>query len=457
MMGKRELQDMAEAGLEAAGDLEAEIHLENYAHGLTRFSEGQIHQNISMHGVYVTARMFDGRRRSEVTGAAPDSDAVVAAVRRAREDLAGGAVGPKRFLPGADSGCVRQPDEGEVPGFDPSVLGDGADWRSRETERAIEVIEREGPRPFGRVTTDFSERLIMNTCGLISYAPRTGCDVSFTAIRDTGYGYSERHASSLDDINVPEAASEAAGGCNMSRDPEPFPEGEYPVILLPYAAADLISFVARLGADGEAVSEGRSFMSGCMGERVLSDNLSVYDDGTDERGCPVLFDGEGVRKHRVDIIRDGVASDVLYDQTTGAAHGGGSTGHAPVGRAFGSIRGSVSVSPQNLFLAEGDATVGEMIEDTELGLLITTLHYTRVVEPRNVVITGMTRNGTFLVRNGSIVGPVKNLRFTDSYVRALNDVTHVGSESLRCGEGVGSVRVPALRLGGLRFTGTTDF
>ncbi len=443
-------------GLRQADGFEAEIHLENYNYGLTRFSEGQIHQNISMEGIYVTARVFDGRRCSEVTARAPEPEKVAEAVRRAAEALVAGAVRPQRPLPGPDKACSVD-ENGDIPGFDACVPENADRWRGRVAERAVSVIEREGPRPFGRVATEFSERLIMNTAELISYAPRTSCNVSFTAIRDTGYGYSERSGFSLDAINAGEAASEAAGGCNLSRDPEPFPEGEYPVILLPYAAADLVSFVARLGADGEAVAEGRSFMSGRAGERVVSDLLTIYDDGADEHGCPILFDGEGVRKRRVDIISEGIASGLLYNQTTAAAEGEVSTGHAPVVRAFGSFRGGASVSPQNLFLAEGDAPVAEMIEDTDLGLLITTLHYTRVVEPRDVVITGMTRNGTFLVRNGEIVGPVKNLRFTDSYVRALNQVTHVGSQSLLCGEGVGGIRVPALRLDSLRFTGTTEF
>jgi len=91
-----------------------------------------------------------------------------------------------------------------------------------------------------------------------------------------------------------------------------------------------------------------------------------------------------------------------------------------------------------------------MIRDTDFGLLISYFHYTRVVEPRNVVITGMTRNGTFLVENGEVTVPVKNLRFTDSYVRALNHVSN-------CSQGVGGLVVPALRLESLRFTSTTDF
>ncbi len=454
MMGVNDLRGMAEAGLREAGNRPAEIHLEGYRYDLTRFAEGQIHQNISMDGIHVTARVFSGRKRGEVTLSAPSAERVTEAVRRAAEALQYAGEGPERPMPGSDAGYL--PGE-EVMGFDEKVESCGADWRAETARDVVRVVEREGPRPFGRVITEVNERLIMNSEGLVSYTPRTSCDLIVTTIRSTGYGYSERHSFALDDIDAERAAMEAAGGCNMGMDPQPFPAGEYSVILLPYATADMVSFLARLGADGEAIGEGRSFMSERMGERVLPESIDVWDDGFDPAGRPVPFDGEGVAKQRVDIIQAGVARGALYNQTTGEAAGCPSTGHTAVGRTFGSFRGGGSVAAQNLFLGEGDATVEEMIRDTDLGLLITSFHYTRVVEPRDVIITGMTRNGTFLVRNGAIVGPVKNLRFTDSYVRALNGITHLGSASVLCGEGVGGVRVPAIRLESLRFTGTTDF
>lgn len=453
MMGREKLQSAAEAGLKEAGPRPAEIHLESYGYDLTRFAEGQIHQNISMEGVYVTARVYSGRKRGEVTLPAPGPERVKEAVRRAADALEYAASGPQRPMPDRSVGYAGD----KLIGYDERIPERATEWRTDAARRIVRTIESQGPRPFGRVITEHSERLTVNSEGLLSYDPRTGCHLSITAIRGTGYGYSERQGSHFEDVDPERAASEAAGGCNMSRNPEPFPAGDYPVILLPYAVADMMAFIGRLGADGEAVREGRSFMSERMGEKVLSEKLNLWDDGSDPRGCPVLFDGEGVQKQRVDIIRAGVANGALYTQSTAAAEGTKSTGHAPVGRAFGSFRGGGGAVPQNLFLGVGDATVADMIEATDLGLLVTSFHYTRTVEPREVMITGMTRNGTFLVRNGKVVGPVKNLRFTDSYVRALNGVTHVGSESLTCGENVGGVRVPALRLESLRFTGTTEF
>ncbi|MFO8060976.1 MAG: DNA gyrase modulator, partial [Bacillota bacterium] len=195
MMGADELRSMAEAGLQEAGSLSAEIHLESYRYDLTRFAEGQIHQNISMDGIHVTVRVFSGRKRGEVTLSAPGTERVKKAVRRAVEALEQGATGPERPMPGPDAGYLP---DGDAAGFDEKVETRGVDWRAQTAEKVVQVIEREGPRSFGRVATEVNERLIVNSEGLVSYAPRTACDLVLATIRGTGYGYSERHSFSLE-------------------------------------------------------------------------------------------------------------------------------------------------------------------------------------------------------------------------------------------------------------------
>jgi predicted Zn-dependent protease len=166
------------------------------------------------------------------------------------------------------------------------------------------------------------------------------------------------------------------------------------------------------------------------------------------------FDFEGVPKQRVDLIDDGVARGVVYDSyRAGKEEGKLSTGHAlPAPNAMGPF-------PVNLFFSPGDATLEEMISSTERGIYVTRFHYTRPVEPKQVVITGMTRDGTFLIENGKIAYPVKNLRFTQSYLEALNHVDMIG-QTPRLLAGMGGLArasVPALKLGSFSFTGATEF
>ncbi len=453
MMGREKLKEMADAGLQEAGNFSAEVHLSSSRYELTRFAEGQIHQNISMDGINVTACIYDGRKSARVQLSAPKPDRVRQAVQKAKDKLKYATEGPERPMPKPHQGfCSESP-----PGFDEKMLTEGTQWRTDTVKQVVEEVEDRGPDVYGRAITEATELLTVNTEGLVSYAPRTRCDLSVSTIRDTGYGYSQRHACALDDIDVEEAAQEAAVGCNRARDPQDLVPADYPVVLLPYAVADIMSFIGRLGADSQAVQEGRSFMSDNLGQQVVSDKISLWDDGFEPRGRPIPFDGEGVKKQPVTIIEDGVTISPVYNQITGAEGGVPSTGHSPVGSSFGARGGSNRAIPQNLFVGEGSDTVADMIEGTDVGVLVTSFHYTRAVEPSEVVVTGMTRNGTFLIKNGEVVHPIKNLRFTDSYLRILNHVTHVGSESMNCGGGIGSIRVPALRLESLRFTEKTDF
>ena len=212
--------------------------------------------------------------------------------------------------------------------------------------------------------------------------------------------------------------------------------------------------MAYTGFSAVAMQEGRSFMVGKIGQQIVDSRVSIWDDGQDPRGLPLPFDFEGVPKQRVDLIEKGVARGVVYDSyRAGKEEGKSSTGHAlPAPNTFGPF-------PMNAFFGPGDATLEEMIASTERGLYVTRFHYTRPVEPTKVVVTGMTRDGTFLIENGKIAYPVKNLRFTQSYLEALNQVDMIGKE-LRLLAGMGGLArtaQPALKLGSFNFTGATEF
>jgi predicted Zn-dependent protease len=208
------------------------------------------------------------------------------------------------------------------------------------------------------------------------------------------------------------------------------------------------------GFSAVALQEGRSFMAGKIGQPIVDPRVSIWDDGLSPDGVPLPFDFEGVPKQRVDLVQNGVARGVVYDSyTAGKEEGKASTGHAlPAPNTFGPM-------PLNLFFGRGDATLDEMIRSTERGIYVTRFHYTRPVDPMRVVITGMTRDGTFLIENGEIAYPVKNLRFTQSYLEALNHLDSIGRDT-RLLTGMGGIacdRMPALKAHQFRFTGATEF
>jgi predicted Zn-dependent protease len=186
----------------------------------------------------------------------------------------------------------------------------------------------------------------------------------------------------------------------------------------------------------------------------MGENVSIWDDGLSPEGIPTPFDYEGVPKRRVTFIDRGVAKGVAWDTYFAGKQGGDtrSTGHAlPAGATVGPL-------PLNMFMATGDATVDAMVRSTKRGLWVSRFWYTRTVHPLNVVTTGMTRDGTFLIEDGKVVGPVKNMRFTQGYVEALNNVDLVGRDGmLVLGDlGGGVRRVPALKLSKWNFTGVSE-
>ncbi len=279
-------------------------------------------------------------------------------------------------------------------------------------------------------------------------------DINTVVMSETSAGYSSAMALDYGDLDFEALGREALEKCLRSQNPRALDPGEYAVILEPYAVQDFVMMMTYTGFGAVAFQEGRSFMCGRLGEQIVDPRVSLWDDGLSLEGIPQPFDFEGVPKQRVDLIQDGIARGVVYDSyRAGKEQGRASTGHAlPPTFAMGPL-------PLNAFFGTGDATVEEMIASTERGIYVTRFHYTRPVEPSKVVITGMTRDGTFMVENGKIAYPIKNLRFTQSYLEALNHVEMVGSESrlLSGWSALFRSTVPALKLGKFNFTGATEF
>jgi len=188
----------------------------------------------------------------------------------------------------------------------------------------------------------------------------------------------------------------------------------------------------------------------------MSPLISIWDDGRDPVGWPLPFDFEGLPRQRVDIVHDGVVGDAVYDRARAAKERKESTGHAlPAANPFNPWLTAARLGPIPLhaFMGTGDSTLEEMIAGTERGLYVTRFWYTRTVHPREAVITGMTRDGTFLIEHGELTTPVRNLRFTQSYVKALAGAEAIGREPRRVWFGPGILSAPALKLVAFNFTG----
>jgi len=298
------------------------------------------------------------------------------------------------------------------------------------------------------------EFLKAHSLGVFAMHRETQADISTVVMAGDASGYAARVSKDAGDIDGEDVAREAVDRTTRVVNPRTVGPGDYEVILEPYAVVDMLDFFSYLSFGALPYLEKRSFMSGRLGERVMDEKVTIWDDGLSPSGIPMPFDYEGVPKRRVTFIERGVAREVAWDSYYAGKAGGGqlSTGHALLaGNTIGPM-------PMHLFMSPGDATLDDMVRGTKRGLLVTRFWYTRTVHPLNVVTTGMTRDGTFLVEDGRIVGPVANVRFTQDYVDALNHVELVGREPmLVLGDIGGGVRsVPALKLAKWHVTGISE-
>jgi predicted Zn-dependent protease len=413
--------------------------------GLTRFASSRIHQSTAREDTALRVRVISRDR----TGVASTNDFSPEGARRAAaaaKEMAAVAA-PDPEFPGLAPAA-------EVPVvdryFDPTASATPEE-RAAAVERLVGVCPP-GSSAAGAHETQAIEVGIANTLGQRCWAPSTQASLTTVVTTgDRGSGFAETFTGSLDTIDPEAVGRRAARKALDARDPRPLEPGSYAVVLEPAAVATLVGFLAYEGFGGRAYLEGRSCFSGRQDEQVVAPSISIWDDAADPRTLGMPFDFEGTPRRRVDLIRDGVFLGVAHDRRTARQAGTESTGHGlPPPNPEGPF-------PLNLFLAPGDATVEEMVRATDRGLLITRFHYSNIVNPLESSITGMTRDGTFLIERGEVVGPVMNLRFTQSIIGALAATTMVGRETELASEFFFSAsRVPALKIESFHFSGRSD-
>jgi predicted Zn-dependent protease len=448
MLGETRTKQLAEAALAHSTADQTEVVILAGDSALTRFANSTIHQNVAESNAEIRIRVVLGSRIGVATTNKPDDRALGKTLEKA---LVMARLQPENpdfhSLPGP------QPIP-EISAFSEATAGCTPEQRAKGAGTICVMAREAGVVASGALTTAVFEMAVANSLGTFAYFPTTYADINTVVMSDTSAGYAAALRLDVTGLDFEAIGREAVQKCLRSQNPRPLQPGDYTVILEPYAVQDLVQMMAYTGLGALAFQEGRSFMVGKLGEQIVDPQVSLWDDGLSIDSIPWPFDFEGVPKQRVDLIERGIARGVVYDSyRAGKEEGRSSTGHAlPAPNTLGPL-------PLNTFFSPGDATLEEMIQNTERGIYVTRFHYTRPVVPKEVVITGMTRDGTFLIQGGEIVHPVKNLRFTQSYLKALNQVEMVGRDT-RLLIGVGNIGrhcVPALKLSRFTFTGATEF
>ena len=427
-----------------AGASQAEALVIRSRSALTRFANNEIHQNVAEDDTIVNLRFVDGQRVGVASANRVDDGSLVR--------LAGSAAVIARLQPPRED-FISLPEPGPTPlvfgAWARSTAEADAKLRADAVAAVIAAAEGEGVQAFGLSQTSDEDVAVVNSLGVRASEPRARAHVLTVMMGPGGgTGYAEQVAVDVSTFDASAIGREAAQRTSRMRDPIELPAGDYPVVLDTYACVDIADMLGYLGFSALAVQEERSFFA--PGKVVGSPLVTIVDDAADPAGTPASFDYEGVAKQRVTLLDAGVCRDVVHDAQTASREGRRSTGHGlPAPNTWGPF-------PLNQAIAAGDTPRDELIAGLGRGLLVTRFHYTNVVHPKQVVITGMTRDGLFLVEDGQIRAPVRNLRFTQSYLEALAGVEAVSRERTTLEGFLGTAVVPAMRIASFAFTGTTE-
>ena len=420
---------------------EGQVRVTAGTSALTRFANSFIHQNVADEGTAIALTVAIGKQVASATAHVSDDDAL------------------RRFVAAVADAAAIAPEMGDWPGLigGDEVVGHGPEPGAAAItpdDRADSVRSFVDAAPdllaAGYCQTEHADVVLVNSAGLI--ARGSSASAILDGIHQTTTSAGSAHSASrrfahLDGSAVGDLAASRARRSVDTRDVD---AGAYEVVLAPEAVATLALFLAFYGFNAKQVAEGRSFVR--IGEQHFDPAFGLVDDGARPGAFGPGFDGEGTAKRRVELVTDGVVRNLAVDRRQGPKLGLDTTGHAVSfdGAYYGPIPTDLCVSP-------GDESADDLIASVGRGLYVSTFNYCRILDPRTTVTTGLTRNGTFVIEDGEIVGAASNLRFTQSFAEAVRpgNVLGVGSDARMADAefGPGLVHAPSLRLRSWRFTG----
>lgn len=435
--------DLAELVLDLVSDrADAEVLVGVGTSSLTRFANSFIHQNVSEDVSEVTLRVAtaDGRVASS-TSTVPSREAL------------------SRFVDDTIEVAGQQPIDKDWPGFGGPATGQDVDHWDEATAFADPTDRAEVVKAFvdagsgllaaGYCETVAKDHAYANTEGRSVTARYTTAVLDGIHQTDRSAGSGHTAGRSLSALQAHETGAGAAKRARDGVDAFDAKPGEYEVVLSPECLATIAVFVDIYGFNAKVAQEGMSFAD--VGSQQFDASVNLWDDATDPRAVYVGFDTEGTPKGRVDLVSAGTTAGLVHNRRTAAKAGVESTGHAsPGSEAWGPYA-------MNMFVGGGDTDVENLIGGVDRGIYVSTFNYCRVLDPKSLVVTGLTRNGTFMIENGRITDPVSNLRFTQSFVAALGpeNVLGIGNDARFADSEFGPliVHAPSMRLASWNFTG----
>ena len=446
MRDERDSFEILERALHAAQADEADAAFISVDHNISRFANSQLHQNMSEESAWLTLRVVLNGAMGVATTTVFEDEEIARTAEVAREAArhSSPVVGFKGLYRGSELAVGGWRLAGDVPA-------------PIEKARALRAMfDRHSEVLFaGAYATGSASVACGNTHGVRRYATMTDADATVIAISDKGSGYATQRARSSSDVDIAQLGAEATLKATLSADNiEDLAPGAYDVILEPPALSEVFDWLNMIAFTGQSFEDGSSFFVGNLGKRILGENFTLTDDAVDPDFLPFPFDIEGLPKRAVTLVEHGVIKTPVLDKawadrlglepTANAWH----LGSPEHGAAF------------HLSMAGGDSTREEMIASTKLGIWVTRFNYVNgLLEPKTALMTGTTRDGTFLIRDGKVAARLPNLRWTQSMVEAFSNIESLSRERRIVGTWYnmfGGTQAPVVKIRGWNFTGKQE-
>ncbi len=438
---------------------EVEVLFSGGKSALTRFANNIVHQNVAEENYAVSVRtVFGGRTARSTTNKLDDES--LRRVVQSSERLAKVQHPDPDLLPVPDS--YGAPSETLPTRHFAETAAITPQQRAETVKKIVSIADQHKLTTAGIVSTSESVEAVFNSRGLNHWHTQTSSEISITMLAPDSSGWQKSNSPNVASLDATALAEIAAHKAIESAKPSEIPAGKYTVILEPAAVLDIVGFMF-FDFGGLAILDQRSFLNNRVGTKLFGENINIRDDVAHPLQSGVPFDGEGVRRQKVQLVENGVIKRLVYARATAqkmqrSEHKDKIGPVAPTGHGF-PLPNEMGEAPMNIVFGETPkpTSVDQMIASTERGVLVTRLWYIREVDPYEKILTGMTRDGTFYVEDGKIRHGVRNFRFNQSLIQMLSNVESMGTPVRASGEESFDMVVPAMKVRDFNFTEVTKF
>jgi PmbA protein len=440
---------------------EVEVLFSGGKSALTRFANNIIHQNVAEENYAVSVRTVFGGRTARSTTNKLDDESLKRVVQSS-ESLAKVQHPDPDLLPVPDKRDAGATREVSPTRHFTETAAVTPQQRAETVKKIVSIADKYKLTTAGIVSTSESIEAVFNSRGLSDWHTQTSSEVSITMLAPDSSGWQKANFPNVANLDAATLAEIAARKAIDSAKPSEIPAGKYTVILEPAAVLDIVGFMF-FDFGGLAILDQRSFLNNRVGTKLFGDNINIWDDVAHPLQSGVPFDGEGVRRHKLQLVENGVINRLVYARATAekmkrSEYKDKVGPVAPTGHGF-PLPNEMGEAPMNIVFGETPqpSSIEQMISSTERGVLVTRLWYIREVDPYEKILTGMTRDGTFYVEDGKIRYGVRNFRFNQSLIQMLSNVETMGAPVRASGEESFDMVVPAMKVRDFNFTEVTKF